>query len=220
VLGSERLGAAMRRGTPGHPLPYRQLAATYTIASLAAPLWRLLVMVCSGVGTLVAVLVLLDQGPATLGTAALPFVVAYAVAAECGRGGTGSRCWRNAPAASEAQQATAARERERIGREIHDIVAHSVSLMVVQNEAGLVLATDRNRGPARSRPPRTPGEKRSPDLDRPLGSCAANGPLSDLSGIAIMRRPGGRRPTGTGCGSNPHHRAGRGRHGRLGRPTA
>src|SRR6266536_1744706 len=109
--GQQRLGAAMRRGTLGDiPLPHRQLVATYRIALLAAPLWRLLVMVCTGLGTLVAVLVLLDQGPATLGTAAFPFVVAYAL-------GVGVRARRDRISMleertrrlAEAQQATAAR---------------------------------------------------------------------------------------------------------------
>ena len=40
---------------------------------------------------------------------------------------------------TEEQAAAAARERERIAREVHDILAHSMSLVVVQAEAGPVV---------------------------------------------------------------------------------
>ncbi|MBX6767156.1 MAG: sensor histidine kinase, partial [Actinomadura rubrobrunea] len=39
---------------------------------------------------------------------------------------------------AEEQDAAAARERERIAREMHDILAHSMSMVAVQAEAGPV----------------------------------------------------------------------------------
>jgi hypothetical protein len=50
----------------GIPLPYGQVVATYTVA---APVWRLLVMAATGGGVVVSVLLLLRQGPASIALA-------------------------------------------------------------------------------------------------------------------------------------------------------
>lgn len=176
LVGAGTIGLAIT-GTLGEiPLPYGQLVATYTIASLASPLWRLLVMACTAAGVVVSVL-LLGQNPATLGVAALPFVVAYAL-------GVGVRARRDRIAMleertqrlAEAQEATAARERERIAREIHDIVAHSVSLMVVQAEAGLVLAADTDKATQTFDTISGTGREALTQLDRALGVLRGDGP--------------------------------------------
>ena len=142
LVGAGTIGLAVT-GTLGNiPLPYGQLVATYTVASLAGPVWRLLVMAATAAGLLLSVLLLLEQGPATLAIAALPFVVAYAL-------GVGVRARRDRIAMleertrrlAEAAAATAARERERIARDIHDIVAHSVSLFLpMESRAAAVRA--------------------------------------------------------------------------------
>jgi signal transduction histidine kinase len=70
---------------------------------------------------------------------ALMFLVAYTL-------GTSARARRariemleeRARRHAEEQEAAAARERQRIAREMHDILAHSMSLVVVQAEAGPV----------------------------------------------------------------------------------
>ena len=177
LVGAGTIGLASTGALQNISLPYGQLVATYTVASLASTLWRLLVMVCTSVGVLVSVPILLGQGPATLGIAALPFVVAYAL-------GVGVRARRDRIAMleertrrlAEAQEATAARERERIAREIHDIVAHSVSLMVVQAEAGLVLSADAGRATQAFETISGTGREALTQLDRALGVLRGDGP--------------------------------------------
>ncbi len=185
LIGAGTIGLAIT-GTLGNiPLPYGQLVATYTVASLAAPAWRLLVMAATAAGLLLSVLLLLEQGAATLAIATLPFVVAYAL-------GVGVRARRDritmleerTRRLAEAAAATAARERERIARDIHDIVAHSVSLMVVQAEAGLVLARD-DDGPADAFTTiADTGREALSQLDRALGVLRGDGPtLRPLPGL-------------------------------------
>jgi len=177
LVGAGTIGLAITGILQNIALPYGQLVATYTVASLASTLWRLLVMVCTSVGVLVSVPILLGLGPATLGIAAFPFVVAYAL-------GVGVRARRDRIAMleertrrlAEAQQATSARERERIAREIHDIVAHSVSLMVVQAEAGLVLSADPGRATQAFETISGTGREALTQLDRALGVLRGDGP--------------------------------------------
>ena len=169
-VGAGTLGLAVTGSLGNIPLPYGQLVATYTVASLAPPLWRLLVMACTAFGTLASVLFLLGQSPPALGIAALPFVVAYAL-------GVGVRARRDrigmleerTHRLAQAQEATAVRERERIAREIHDIVAHSVSLMVVQAEAGLVQAADPDKASGTFSTISSTGREALTQLDRALG---------------------------------------------------
>ncbi|MFF7868421.1 sensor histidine kinase [Streptomyces qaidamensis] len=113
---------------PGQPLPYTGLVVTYTIAALAGPMQRLL-----------AGLVLVVAVPAgvwlnTRSARELTFsVFVFAAAYVFGR----LTDARQRAHRVEAQQA-AARERARIAREMHDILSHAVSLMIVQAEAGPV----------------------------------------------------------------------------------
>lgn len=184
LVGAGTIGLAVTGSLNSIPVPYGQLVATYTVASLAGPLWRLLVMACTAAGVLVAVLVLLGQGSATLAIAALPFVVAYAL-------GVGVRARRDhidlleerARRAADAAAATAARdreqlarERERTAREIHDIVAHSVSLMVVQAEAGIIRAAGEARTTRTFETIAGTGREALTQLDRALGVLRGDGP--------------------------------------------
>jgi signal transduction histidine kinase len=199
VVGAGTVGLAVT-GTLGDiPLPYGQLVATYTVAALASPLWRLLVLAATVAGTMFSVLVLLDQGPAQLGLAGMPFAVAYAL-------GVGVRARRDRIAMleertrrlGEAAEATAARERERIAREIHDIVAHSVSLMVVQAEAGRVLAGAAPRAVGAFDTISETGREALTQLDRALGVLRGDTPgrspqpgLDELPGLVERARLAG-----------------------------
>ncbi|WOX21802.1 sensor histidine kinase [Streptomyces solicathayae] len=111
---------------PGQPLPYTGLVIVYTIASLSPPRTRL-----------AAALLLIVAVPAsvwlnTQSARELTFsLFVFAAAYVFGR----LTDARQRATLVEAERA-AARERARIAREMHDILSHAVSLMIVQAEAG------------------------------------------------------------------------------------
>jgi signal transduction histidine kinase len=178
VVGVGTVGLAVTGAQNQIPLPYGQLVATYTLASLAPPLWRVLGMICTAIGVVVSVVVVLGQGPATLATVGLPFVVAYAM-------GTGVRARRDriamleerARRLAEEHEMTTALERERIAREIHDIVAHAVTIVVVQAEAGLVVHGDPDKARTIFDTISATGRDAMAHLDRALGVLRGNGSL-------------------------------------------
>ncbi|GGX14271.1 sensor histidine kinase [Streptomyces lomondensis] len=113
---------------PGQPLPYTGLVVVYTIAALSPPRKRL-----------VTALVLLVAVPVgvwlnTRTARELTFSLFVLAAAYVFGRLTDARRRANLVEAERA----AARERARIAREMHDILSHAVSLMIVQAEAGPV----------------------------------------------------------------------------------
>jgi signal transduction histidine kinase len=120
-------------------LPPAQLVATYTFAALCPPVERLIAVVGTVAGISMTILIPADK-VLNLGPVGIAFVVAYAL-------GTGSRARRDriamleerARRLSEEQDAAAVRERQRIAREMHDIIAHSMSMIAIQAEAGPVV---------------------------------------------------------------------------------
>lgn len=121
------------------PLWYGVLAALYTVASRSRPLVRLSMFAVLSVG-----------GMVTVGSANTAFrgVILYVTVYALGRAAAGAR----AQAAVLEERAgrlererrvdaerAAERERARIARDMHDVLAHSISLMVVQAEAGPVV---------------------------------------------------------------------------------
>ncbi|MFD5870273.1 sensor histidine kinase [Streptomyces sp. NPDC060322] len=137
-------GALYRFGVdgPGQPLPYTGLVAFYTVAELSSPRLRLAVaaLVLAAVFPSVA----WNTGEAReLLFSLFVFAAAYAF----GRFTHTRKAYIRAMEDRarqlevthriEAEQA-AARERARIAREMHDILSHAVSLMIVQAEAGPV----------------------------------------------------------------------------------
>ncbi|MER5728495.1 histidine kinase [Streptomyces sp. NPDC002138] len=136
---------------PGQPLPYAALIAFYTVALLCAARVRL------AVGGLTVLAVALSVGWNTGTARELLFTLFVSGAAYAlGR----LQHTRQAYTAAvedraeqleranriEAEQA-AARERARIAREMHDILSHAVSIMIVQAEAGPVAV---RRAPERA----------------------------------------------------------------------
>ena len=119
-------------------LPAAQLVATYTFAALCPPVERLIAGAGTVVGVTVSVLIPADE-VLSLGNVGITFAVAYTL-------GTAARARRDRIAMLEErarrfereQEAAATRERERIAREMHDILAHSMSMVVIQAEAGPV----------------------------------------------------------------------------------
>ncbi|MGW1936934.1 sensor histidine kinase [Streptomyces goshikiensis] len=136
---------------PGQPLPYAPLVAVYTMALLCPPRVRIAMGVA--VSGLVVASVALNTGTAReLLFALFVFAAAYALgrlqhtrqaytAAVEARAAELERANR-----IEAEQA-AARERARIAREMHDVLSHAVSIMIVQAEAGPVAV---RRAPERA----------------------------------------------------------------------
>ncbi|MEU1553284.1 histidine kinase [Streptomyces scabiei] len=113
---------------PGQPLPYSGLVIVYTVAVLSPP-WKRLV---TGLLLLVAVPVgvgLNSRSARELTFSAFVFAAAYVFGRLTDARQRAHRV--------EAERA-AARERARIAREMHDILSHAVSLMIVQAEAGPV----------------------------------------------------------------------------------
>jgi signal transduction histidine kinase len=119
-------------------IPAAQLVATYTFAALSPPLRRMIGVLGTVIGVTASITVPGDK-LLNLAPNALMFLVAYTL-------GTSARARRariemleeRARRLAEQQEAAAARERQRIAREMHDILAHSMSLVVVQAEAGPV----------------------------------------------------------------------------------
>lgn len=131
------------------PLWYGPLIALYTLSDRCGPRvrWAALVVIIGG-------------GLLTVGSSdtALRGVVMYVTAYALGRGAAGTRAHaavleeRAARLERErtlAAERAAERERARIARDMHDILGHAVSLMVVQAEAGpVVVRSDPDRAVA------------------------------------------------------------------------
>ncbi|MFD5062998.1 MULTISPECIES: sensor histidine kinase [unclassified Streptomyces] len=127
---------------PGQPLPYAGLVAFYTVAELSSPVKRL------GVATLTTAAVLSSPGRNSNEMRELLFsLFVFGAAYAFGRFTVTRKAYLRAVEDRARQlelthrietEQAAARERARIAREMHDILSHAVSLMIVQAEAGPV----------------------------------------------------------------------------------
>ncbi|WP_223167565.1 sensor histidine kinase [Nonomuraea sp. SYSU D8015] len=121
------------------PIWYGVLVAFYTVAAYSSPGYRMAMLIVALVGALLTV-----GSWETALRGVVQIVAAYAI----GRAAATSRAHAAAleeraarlerERRMEAERA-AERERARIARDMHDILAHAVSLMVVQAEAGPVV---------------------------------------------------------------------------------
>ncbi|GAB7043377.1 MULTISPECIES: sensor histidine kinase [Catenuloplanes] len=126
--------------------PYGQLVATYTVAA-ASPFAARAVLAGGTLTGVVFTQQVMDKPLGAVLTSGSVFVASFAL-------GTGARARRDRISLleeralrhaeerlrhAEERAAVAARERERIARDMHDILAHSISMIAVQAEAGPLL---------------------------------------------------------------------------------
>lgn len=167
---------------PGQPLPYTGLVGVYTIAVLSPP-WKRLVTAALLVVAVPVSVWLNTQSARELTFSLFVFGAAYVF----GR----LHDARQREHRIEAERA-AARERARIAREMHDILSHAVSLMVVQAEAGPVaVRTAPERAEAAFEAISATGRDAMAQLrqmlgvlrERPESGTAPREPQPDLAGI-------------------------------------
>lgn len=124
---------------PSQPIWYAGLVAAYSVA-VESPRWMQVTLLAIGIGGTVAF-----KSSETALRSAVLFIAVYAI----GRAVTTARA-HAAQLERESRVETeraAERERARIARDMHDILSHAVSVMVVQAEAGPVALA---RDPARA----------------------------------------------------------------------
>ncbi|WP_165944196.1 histidine kinase [Micromonospora sp. KC213] len=131
VLTELCVGAYGVLGTgPAQPIWYGALVGLYTVANLAPGKHRLIALVVTAVGLLSVV--------GSLTTAVrelLTWLAAFAIGALAR---TRQELADNN--AAQAAELAAARERTRLAADLHNIVGHAFSMMIVQAEAGAALA--------------------------------------------------------------------------------
>jgi len=168
-------------------VPYGQLVATYTVASLSPPLVRALGIAGSVAGIVTALFGKTHLLP--VGSTFLAFATAYAL-------GAVARSRRDLIVTLEARARklaadyadAASHERERIARDMHDILAHSVSLIVVQAEAGpVVVRSDPARAEAVFEAIADAGRDALAQLRRTLGVLRGSGSRAPQPGLDALR---------------------------------
>ncbi|MFC4060863.1 sensor histidine kinase [Planomonospora corallina] len=186
-------------GVAAQPIWYGGLIATYTVAAHSARLTRTAMLAVTVIGGL-----LLVGSSETALRGVVLFVTAYAV----GRASASSRAHAAALEERAARleherrveaERAAERERARIARDMHDILAHAVSLMVVQAEAGpVVVRSDPARAEAAFDAIAAAGRDAMVQLRRTLGALKEDtGPRTPRPTLGdLAELPG--QVTGTG----------------------
>jgi len=190
--------AARTTGAPAHagPLPsdVALLVLLYTVAAYRPRRVSVLALLTCIGGSLIAVL-FWQPVPGAVGIGARLFVAGFLF------GGISLACWvlgdsmryrrryyaaledKAARLEAEAKVATAA-ERARIARELHDVVAHHVSVMVVQADgAGYVLRSDPDRAATALAAVSATGRQALTELRRLLGVLRSTDQHADLAPV-------------------------------------
>ncbi|MFD0904464.1 sensor histidine kinase [Actinomadura sediminis] len=188
-------------GGPSQPIWYGWLIAVYTVADRSPRRDRVLALAITAASTLLVV------RPGSVDTAvrgAAIWLAAYAL-------GRAAALRRQRAAVLEERavrlererrleaERAAARERTRIARDMHDVLAHAVSLMVVQAESGpLVVRSDPDRAEAAFDAIAASGRDAMGQLRRMLGLLKdGDGPRDPQPGLARLPELAGRvRETG------------------------
>lgn len=172
-------------------MPYGVLVATYTLAERGTRWQRWLTLIVGPLGVLGSTNSLPDalfsyQFPILLSLSAYGLGVAartrrrYSEVLE-------DRARHLVRARDAEAQRAAAAERERIAREMHDILAHAVSIMVVQAEAGpVVVRSDPSRAEAAFEAIADAGRSAMVHLRRLLGSAGDPGEGVSRPNIAAV----------------------------------
>ncbi|MDR7273262.1 sensor histidine kinase [Catenuloplanes atrovinosus] len=145
VCGAGSIGLIAMHGAVDWP--YGQLVATYTVAA-ASPFAARAVLVAGTVAGVAFTQQTLDKPAGSVLTSGGIFLVAFALGTVSrARGDRIALLEERTRRHAEEREAAAARERERIARDMHDILAHSISMIAVQAEAGPLLV---HRDPERA----------------------------------------------------------------------
>lgn len=170
VLGIEAYAFLSEEGPP-QPVWYGGLTAIYTVGELGGRSQRIAAMAVIPIGVLVAVGSISTGVRETLTWGAV-FALGVLVRT------------RRELAAESARQSTelgAERERTRIARDLHDILGHAFSVMVVQAEAGAMTAKPDSDTQRTFRSISTTGRDAMVQLRATVGRLRAPGPsLADL----------------------------------------
>ncbi|WP_068896805.1 sensor histidine kinase [Planomonospora sphaerica] len=199
VVGAATTGLALAHAMP--PLPYGALVSAYTVAALSPPRRRLAGV--AGGGVLLALsLAVPGESPDAFGYVGMAFAVAYALGAgERARRAEIETLAERTRRLEEERAAAAARERTRIARDMHDVLTHSVGIMVVQADAGfLVTRTDPDRAQAAFDAIAETGREAIVQLRRVLGALRSGGggpgggaaPVPPPPGLGSLDRLAGR----------------------------
>ncbi|MFF7728670.1 sensor histidine kinase [Streptomyces sp. NPDC008001] len=179
---------------PGQPMPYSPLVAIFTVAAQGGVRQR---RVTIGIGLpLVAVAVALRTNTAREYLFAFfLFTMAYVLGVlartrQAYTQAVEARATALEQAREREAEQAAERERARIAREMHDVLSHAVSLMVVQAEAGpLVVRSDPERAEAAFEAIAGAGRDAMVQLRRMLGVLkeGAQGEMAPAGGSPVAR---------------------------------